>query len=96
MIPAPPPAPPSPADKEVQEIPTFEARFGEKKLVYNDLCNRCRETLEKLFTQMKEWTRDRKETLLGTSGPKLGANQAAPLNVPPNYSPPKPHSGGVG
>lgn len=76
--------------------PAFQASFGEEKLLYHDLCTRCRKTVGNLFKQMKEWTRDRKETLVGSSGPLVGPGQAAPMNVPPTLSPPKPHSGSNG
>lgn len=72
----------------VPKGPVFEARFGEKKLVYPDLCTFCMSSIERLWTEMAEWERELKQGLLGPAVPN---NQAAPVQSAPNYTPPKPH-----
>jgi hypothetical protein len=73
--------------------PDFDARLGDKVLTYEDLCPRCRETMENLWKDMAEWDRAVKHEFLG-SGPSVTNNQAPPLQPAPDYTPPKPHSGG--
>lgn len=72
-----------------QKGPTFEARFGDEKLVYPDLCTFCKSSVARLWAEMKEWERELKQGLLGPAVPN---NQAAPVTSAPNYTPPKPHN----
>jgi hypothetical protein len=72
--------------------PDFEARFLETRLVYEDICTSCQETLKNVWKDLAEW--DRK--LTQSFGPQVQSNQAAPLEVAPDYSPPKPHSAAGG
>jgi hypothetical protein len=69
--------------------PDLDCRFGDKRLVYDDLCSHCRETIQRLITDMEEWERELKQTMLGPAVPN---NQAAPISSAPDYTPPKPHS----
>jgi hypothetical protein len=69
----------------------FEASFIGQRLVYEDLCLRCRDAMKHSWQEMKEWERQVKYTWI-ENGPKVGENEAAPLQVAPDYSPPKPHS----
>jgi hypothetical protein len=71
-------------------LPDFEAQFKGQRLVYQDLCEPCSKTLQNVWQDMAEWERTLKQALL--SGPQVGDNQAAPLDVAPSYTPPKPHS----
>lgn len=71
--------------------PDFEASFGGERLVYQDLCQTCRKTVANLWTALREWEREVKYTVL-RNGPLVPDNQAAPVSVAPNYSPPQPHS----
>lgn len=66
----------------------MEARLGDKLLVFSDLCDRCRKTLENVWKELEEWERE----LVQPFGPTVQANQAPPLSTAPDYSPPKPHS----
>lgn len=70
--------------------PDFEANLLGKRLCYADLCDVCKKTIENLWTDLAEWDKELKQRLL--VGPTVPDNQAAPLDVPPNYTPPKPHS----
>ena len=78
-------------DSEDKTGPDFDATFLDQRLVYEDLCLRCRDAIKSAWADMKEWDRQVKYTLI-ENGPKLGDNEAAPLQVAPDYSPPKPHS----
>ncbi len=75
-----------PAPKKT--LPDFEARFGDKKLLYEDICSRCRETINSAWKELVEWNRPSAQQF----GPTVSANEAAPLVSAPDYSPPKPHS----
>ena len=55
-------------------------------LSFQDLCPRCKKTLENHWAALKEWERDGKP-LVG-----LEEEKAPPLQPAPNYTPPKPHS----
>jgi hypothetical protein len=74
-----------------KERPDFEARFADQTLVYDDICPRCSQTMQNLWKDMAEWERDVKQGFLG-QGPAVLNNQAPPLEVAPDYTPPKPHS----
>lgn len=74
-----------------KEKPDFKASFLEKELVYEDLCYRCRSAIDKIWEDLKEYDRQIKYTVI-ENGPRVGDNEAAPLNVAPDYSPPKPNS----
>lgn len=80
-----PPQPPKAA-------PDFEARLSAKRLVYQDLCSKCRETLENIWKDMEEWQREIRQSF----GPQISSNTAPPLETAPDYSPPKPHSAAGG
>jgi len=69
-------------------VPDFEARFLDKRLVYDDLCSRCRETITNAWNDLEQWDRELRQSF----GPQISGNQAAPLETAPDYSPPKPHS----
>jgi hypothetical protein len=70
--------------------PDFEASFLGQKLVYADLCEKCRETLQNIWKDLAEWDREVKYTVIPT---KLsGPDQAPPLATAPNYTPPQPNS----
>ena len=73
----------------------FEASFQGQRLVYEDLCLKCKETVENIWTDLKEWDREVKYTVI-RNGPLISENQAAPLQTAPNYSPPQPHSAAAG
>jgi len=68
--------------------PDFEARLLDKRLIYEDLCSRCRGALENSWKDLEEWDRPLRQDF----GPSLMSNEAAPLETAPDYSPPKPHS----
>lgn len=78
-----------PVADQAKTRPDFEARFEDLQMVFNDLCGHCKKTLENVWKDLKEWNREVKQSLLG---PVVQTNQAAPLDVAPDYSPPKPHS----
>lgn len=79
-----------PVREGVEKIgPEFSATFLGKKLQYTDLCARCKAKLDHYWTEIMEWEREVKQALLGAQVPE---NQAAPLTVAPDYTPPKPHS----
>lgn len=69
--------------------PDFEACFLGTELKYADLCETCTRAIASSFKNMTEWEREVKQSLLG---PAVSDNQAAPLDVAPDYTPPKPHS----
>lgn len=75
--------------------PDFEASFKGQRLVYEDLCTRCRDTLQNIWTGLKEWEREVKFTTI-RNGPLVPENTAAPMQVPTNFSPPQPHSAAAG
>jgi hypothetical protein len=77
-----PPTPP-------KSLPDFEARFIDKKLVYEDLCSRCRVAVENCWKDLVEWDRVVNQPF----GPQVIAPNVAPPLVPaPSFTPPKPHS----
>jgi hypothetical protein len=69
----------------------FEASFQGQRLVYEDLCERCRETVQHIWTELKEWDREVKYTTI-RNGPLVPENAAAPMAPATNFSPPQPHS----
>lgn len=69
--------------------PDFEAKLLDMHLVYEELCDRCRGALRNYWKNLQEWEREIKQGLIG---PSLSGESAAPLDVAPDYSPPKPHS----
>lgn len=76
------------SDGTAKATPDFELQFLGTRLVFPDLCGFCKETIKNSFERIKEWERDLKSLL----GPKVKANEAPPVTVAPDYSPPKPHS----
>ena len=70
----------------------FEAGFQGQRLVYEDLCLKCKETVANIWIELLEWDREVKYTVI-RNGPLVSENQAAPLQPAPNYTPPQPHSG---
>lgn len=76
--------------QDKKDRPDFEARLGDKHLVFDDLCNRCKQAVDNAWRDLEEWEREIKQVF----GPTIPNNQAAPLQTAPDYSPPKPHSGG--
>ena len=73
----------------------FEASFGGKRLVYPDLCIKCRETISNIWVDLEQWDREVKYTVI-SNGPKVREDEAPPMAVPTNFSPPKPHSAAGG
>lgn len=73
--------------------PDFECKLFDKALTYNDLCFRCKETLEHAWKELKEWDKVITTTLL--TGALLNTDKVPSLNPAPDYSPPKPHSMGA-
>lgn len=73
----------------------FDASFQGQRLVYEDLCLKCKETVENVWTALKEWDREVKYTVI-RNGPIVPENSAAPVSAAPNYSPPQPHSNAAG
>jgi hypothetical protein len=71
--------------------PDFEVLFLGRKILYQDLDQPCRETMERIMGEIAEWDRELKQKL----GPSVDVNQAPPLQVAPNYSPPQPHAAGA-
>lgn len=59
-----------------------------KRIRFFDLCDRCRKALLNYWSSLEEWERDGKP-LVG-----MEAQAAPPLQPPPNYTPPRPHSSG--
>jgi hypothetical protein len=71
-----------------KDKPDFEARHGEERVVFEDLCFRCQQAIKNIWTDLKEWDREIKQAF----GPTVAPNTAPPLQSAPDYSPPKPHS----
>jgi hypothetical protein len=83
---------PEVADKVGADL---DASFNGQRLVYQDLCIKCRETIAHIWVDLKEWDREVKYTVI-TNGPKIREDEAPPMAVPTNFSPPKPHSAAGG
>lgn len=64
-------------------------KFKGEDLKYEDLCPRCDAAIVRLIEDIKQWEREVKQEFLG---PQVGQNQAPPMQVATNYSPPQPHS----
>ena len=77
---------PPPKDEKVRA--DFEVRFLDKTLKYDDLCSSCKEAIDHIWDDIKEWKREIKQQF----GPSVPENQAVPLSPAPDYTPPKPHS----
>jgi hypothetical protein len=75
---------------EENKPPDFEAHFEGEQLLYEDLCNRCKDTMKHLWVELREW--ERQLTHKFGFGPAVSGENAAPLEVAPNYKPPQPHS----
>jgi hypothetical protein len=73
----------------------FDASFKGQRLVYEDLCLRCAETIEHIWLDLKEWDREVKYTMI-RNGPLVPENTAAPMAPATNFSPPQPHSAAAG
>lgn len=80
-----------PPSQETEE-PDFEARIGDKKLVYEDLCSRCKVALNNIWDDLGKWDRDLNQPF----GPTVPTERAAPSQPAPDYTPPKPHSQAAG
>jgi len=76
--------PPGPGRKD----PVLTFTFLDKKIVYNDICLRCTSAIERIITDLEEWDRELNQHF----GPTVGTNEAPPLQVAPDYTPPKPHA----
>jgi hypothetical protein len=76
------------APQPAKAHPDFEARFLDKRLVYEDICSKCKETLANVWKDLQEWNRELNQSF----GPTVSANEAPPVASAPDYSPPKPHS----
>ena len=66
----------------------FTVVFMGKKLLYQDLCDFCKTTIENVWPQIVEWEKQLTQHLLG--------EQAPPVSPAPDYSPPQPHSAAAG
>lgn len=73
-----------------KDKPDFEAHFGDKKLVYSDICSYCRSLLTNIWKEIEEWHKEVKQQF--GAPPAVAPNTATPTMVPPDLSPPKPHS----
>lgn len=71
--------------------PDFEASFMGKKLLYPDLCEKCRETIDNIWKDLEEWDREVKYTTIRTTL-LTHPDQAPPLSTAPNFTPVQPHS----
>jgi hypothetical protein len=72
---------------------SFEARLDDKVLKYDDLCDGCKEAIKHIWeSDLVEWKTPVKHAKFTAPGPTLPADRAAPVSVPPDFSPPKPHS----
>ena len=69
----------------------FDASFKGQRLVYEDLCARCAETIENIWKELKEWDREVKYMTI-KNGPLVPENAAPPMAPATNFSPPQPHS----
>lgn len=65
---------------------------GGKKLKYDDLCTKCTEAVTRIIGMLEEWDRELNQKF----GPTVPQNEAPPLQVAPNYTPPQPHSAAGG
>lgn len=72
--------------------PDFEGSFLGQRLVYPDLCVRCRDAVQNVWKILKEWDREVKWTTIRNEAPVTAPDAAVPLQPAPNYSPPQPHS----
>ena len=70
----------------------FALVFLGEKVNYVDMCEDCVTACKRIVQDLKEWDREIKAKL----GPTVGPNQAPPLQVAPNYTPPQPHSAAGG
>lgn len=77
---------------ENKSRPDFEARLMDTKLVFEDLCQRCKVSLENAWKDLQEWNRELNQPF----GPSAPVEKAVPLQPAPDYSPPKPHSVAAG
>lgn len=80
-----PPTPP-------KALPDFELVFVGKRVKFDDCCERCRTTLERLIELVEQWERTCKMPF----GPTLSSDQAPPVHVAPSYKPPQPHAANSG
>lgn len=70
--------------------PDLEVKFRGESLIYEDLCADCEKTIANLVQDMREWNRKINSILK-----PVDELQAPPLEVAPNYTPPRPHSPGA-
>jgi endogenous inhibitor of DNA gyrase (YacG/DUF329 family) len=78
------------ASKDV--VPALVLQFAGETVKYMDMCEDCVSACKRIAQDLKEWDREIKAKL----GPTVGPNQAPPLQVAPNYTPPQPHSAAGG
>jgi hypothetical protein len=71
-------------------IPDFHAVFNNKQIIYTDLCEHCKKTIDNIWIELEQWDREVKQSLL--AGPTVDDNKAPPMEVAPDFTPPKPHS----
>lgn len=83
--------------EELQPIPAtpkksadFSAELLGDKIAFNDLCAKCSSTVRNVFEDLKEWDRD-----IIPRYKVVDEVKAPPLQVAPDYTPPKPHSAGA-
>lgn len=76
----------APTPPKVQ--PDFEMMFFGKRVTFQDLCERCKTTLERHVSYIEEWERELNQPF----GPTLAPNVAPPVEVAPNYKPMHPHA----
>lgn len=69
-----------------KERPDFDGRFFDNKLVYEDLCAKCKSTIANHWKDIEEWERELTQKMLGDP------EAAPPLEIKPDHTPPKPHS----
>jgi len=89
--------------KRTELMPEASAKVGAdfdgtcmgQRLVFEDLCVKCKEAVMNLWVELKEWDRQVKYTVI-KNGPLVDENKAAPMAPAPNYSPPQPHSAAAG
>lgn len=75
---------------DAKKGPDFLLNFGEKAVVFEDLCVRCRETLDNYMYRIEEWERDGKP-LVGEL-PSDPEKVPQPVDNPHSHNTPNPHS----
>lgn len=80
------------APQPAKAKPDFEATLLGDRIVFQDLCIPCTDTLKGQFELLRRWTKPCRQHF----GPTVPENQAPNLSPAPNYSPPLPHSAAAG